>query len=466
MSTAVAEARPVYIGWAHVSITPDKPVQLLGQFHERISRFVRDPVTATALAIETKNGAGQGDQLVMVSCDLAVITREIQEQVRAAIAGRAAGLDVRKVFLCCTHTHTAPPTMEGWYPERGSEIVGPVAYKAFLVERVAQVIVEAWNGRKPGALSRALGYAAVGFNRRVVYDDGTARMYGTSDTEHFMGEEGTQDHGVEMLFCWDAAGQISGVAVNVACPSQVVEGQYYVSADYWAAVRQNLKARYGGGFQVLAMCGSAGDQSPRDLVRRGRGEKDMRSDVGLEEMGARIAEAVVRAYPGAQAQMKRQVALEHRVKDVLLSGRKATQAEADEARALYAQINAKQPFEEARGDLLLRRRYKDLVERYETQGEQPTVSVELHAIRLGDLAICTNPFELYLDYGLRIKARSKALQTFVTQLACDWKGYLPTAKALAGGHYGAMVSDGTTGPEGGQELVNHSVALINSMWPA
>jgi len=43
--------------------------------------------------------------------------------------------------------------------------------------------------------------------------------------------------------------------------------------------------------------------------------------------------------------------------------------------------------------------------------------VEIHAIRLGDMAIATNRFELYLDFGIRIKARSKAVQTFVVQLA-------------------------------------------------
>ena len=33
------------------------------------------------------------------------------------------------------------------------------------------------------------------------------------------------------------------------------------------------------------------------------------------------------------------------------------------------------------------------------------------------LAIATNRFELCLDFGIRIKARSKAVQTFVVQIA-------------------------------------------------
>jgi len=40
------------IGWASVSITPDMPVILCGQMYDRVSRYVHDPITATALAID------------------------------------------------------------------------------------------------------------------------------------------------------------------------------------------------------------------------------------------------------------------------------------------------------------------------------------------------------------------------------------------------------------------------------
>jgi len=90
--------------------------------------------------------------------------------------------------------------------------------------------------------------------------------------------------------------------------------------------------------------------------------------------------------------------------------------------------------------------------------------VEIHVIRLGDIAIATNPFELFLDYGMRIKARSKALQTFVVQLACGCSGYLPTAKAVAGGGYGGEAASNNVGPEGGKILVNQTIELINKMW--
>ena len=88
--------------------------------------------------------------------------------------------------------------------------------------------------------------------------------------------------------------------------------------------------------------------------------------------------------------------------------------------------------------------------------------MELHAIRLGDVAFATNPFELYLDYGFRIVSRSNAEQTFVIQLCCDSCGYLPTARAVPGGGYSALVSK--IGPVGGQVLVEETVQAINSLW--
>ena len=62
--------------------------------------------------------------------------------------------------------------------------------------------------------------------------------------------------------------------------------------------------------------------------------------------------------------------------------------------------------------------YGATVERFEKQktDPNPTYEMELHVLRIGDAVVCTNPFELFTDYGIRIKARSQAVQTFVIQL--------------------------------------------------
>ena len=58
---------------------------------------------------------------------------------------------------------------------------------------------------------------------------------------------------------------------------------------------------------------------------------------------------------------------------------------------------------------------------------------------LGDTAIATNPFEYYVDYGMQIKTRSRAVQTFLVQHVGSGT-YLPTERAVRGGGYRCWVS--------------------------
>jgi hypothetical protein len=107
---------------------------------------------------------------------------------------------------------------------------------------------------------------------------------------------------------------------------------------------------------------------------------------------------------------------------------------------------------------------QSIVDRFERQKTDPNYAMELHVLRLGDVAVCTNPFELYTEYGVRIRARSKAVQTFVVQLACGSGAYLPTEEAIRGGSYSTAVYSTPVGPQGGDSLVDQTVEAINAMW--
>jgi len=76
---------------------------------------------------------------------------------------------------------------------------------------------------------------------------------------------------------------------------------------------------------------------------------------------------------------------------------------------------------------------KEVVELFDRDEPIPSFETELHVVRLGDAVLAMNPFELYQDFGLRIKARSPAAQTIVVQLAAGTGFYLPTERAVQGG---------------------------------
>jgi hypothetical protein len=460
-SAGVSEEHKLLIGWASKSITPEKAVALAGQFHVRISKYVNDPVTATALAIEAGN-----DQAIMVSCDLVAIRSGIQNKFRELVKHRLPDFDIKKLFLNATHTHTAPVMQEGTYPEQGEEVMTPTEYVDFLLNRLSDLVVEAWENRKPGGVSWALGHAVVGHNRRAVYLDGSARMYGSTNREDFACIEGYEDHGLDMLFFWDHEQKPTGIVINIACPSQVTEGASYVSADFWHEVRTELRKKYTQDLFILPQCAAAGDQSPHFLLS-GKAEENMRKRKGVserEEIAIRIANAVDYVFPSAKHDIRTGIPFKHIVQDINLPVRKVTEEELERAKQEYNRLMSKQPIDEKSADFSHLRRNKGLIDRYKQQEANPFYEIELHVIKLGDIAIATNPFELFLDYGMRIKARSKALQTFVVQLACSSGGYLPTTKAVKGGGYGAEVVSNRVGPEGGQALVERTVELINGMW--
>src|SRR5690606_15132705 len=272
---------------------PDLPVALAGQFHTRISEYVHDPVTATAIAIETRQDGKVVDQAIMVSCDLVAIRGGLQERLRANLQDRLDGFDVQKLFLNATHTHTGPVLQSGIYELPQEGVMQPDDYMNFLVDRLAEIVTKAWEQRSPSGISWGLGHAVVGLNRRAVYYPGEARMYGNTSRDDFSHIEGYEDHSVKLLYFWDTDNQLVGIAINIACPSQEVEGESYLSADFWHDVRVLLKKAYSEDLFIFPMTAASGDQSPHLMFRK-KAEEERRRRKGISRT-QEIAERIVRA---------------------------------------------------------------------------------------------------------------------------------------------------------------------------
>ncbi|MDE0505649.1 MAG: hypothetical protein OXI86_16345, partial [Candidatus Poribacteria bacterium] len=201
-----------------------------------------------------------------------------------------------------------------------------------------------------------------------------------------------------------------------------------------------------------------------------REEKDLRDRANVDDKGI-IARRIMTAVEEAQAlasRQEREVEFRHIVRSLHLPRLRVTPEEYE----LEKKIPTMSEEELKRQPWGFNRIWpfgsvSDLVSRFENQDENPTHHVECHAIRLGDAVFATNPFELFMDYGTRIRARSKALQTFLVQLADgsgNGGGYLPTQRAREGGHYSAMIKSTWVGPEGGAMLVEETLASINDLF--
>lgn len=465
-------AAELRIGSATVSITPDKPVALAGQFGTRISQSVEAPVIAAAVALESVESGKPVDQAIFISCDLVAIHHSVLAQFREHLKPLLPELDVRKVIVSATHTHTAPVTSEIMeetlitYPIPKEGVMQPAEYTAFLVEQLSQAAVKAWKGRKPGGVSWTLGFAQLGENRRSVYADGHAEMYGKTGDARFRHMEAGSDAGVETLFFWDADKKLQAVAINIACPSQEVESRSALNADFWHDAREQLKAKLGlPELTVLGWCSAAGDQSPHPQYRKDAEARmiKLRGLTRQQELGRRLSNAVADTLDAAKADIRSDAPLAHHVEDLALPPRVILEREYTDAKRNVEQYSAITKPDNRVTTML--RLEKGIVHRFEHQKELPPYDMELHVVRVGDVAITTNTFELYLDWGIQMKARSPAQQTFVLQLTNGCGMYLPTALAIQGGSYSGLPHVNKVGPEAGQILVDSTVRAMQRLFP-
>ena len=475
----------ILVGWASGDITPKRKVSLRGQFHTRISKGVNDPLSATALAIETEN---EDSQVIMISLDVALVSNATQKACRKVLEKELPGFDVEKLLLNATHTHTAPGQAGTNFadPPFDNDIMSESEYSEFLVKRVCKVACEAWKSRKPGAVSWGRGHAVIGFNRRLSYFDGSSVMYGKSDAPNFSHVEGYEDHGVDMLFTYDEKHNLTGMIVNVPCPSQCTEGAYVISADYWHETRQEIRKRHGRDLYILPQCAVAGDQSPRTLIDHRADERMMKlkgynNDADYpsyynyarrQDIADKIAKVVDEVLPLLEQDIRDKVEFSHETVILKLEQRKPNTEELKKVKQEI--IRCQKKLEELKGtapdsyDYSITYKTKIFNERAVKMHEaheqgQGFMDVELHVMRLGDIAFCSNPFELYVDYGVRIKTRSKAVQTFLIQLAGSGT-YVPSERAMKGGGYGAFVTSTPVWPSEGQKIVEKEVELINNMF--
>jgi hypothetical protein len=391
------------------------------------------------------------------------------------------GFDPDRVVLHATHTHTAPQqsTAEAWYPPFPPSFKPPEAYGDFLAERLVQVAAQAWKARCLGGLAWGQGFASVGFNRRTSYLNGQTIMYGATADPMFSHVEGNCDHAVNLLFTFDPAKQLTGVLVNVGCPSQCTEGMSQISADYWHDVRVELRRRFGDGLFILPQCSAAGDQSPHHTVNRPADERMTRL-MGYMENGEtydmaqrrviahRIAQAVEETLPAVKRDIRSEVELAHEKAVFPVPRRLLSPWEVNESHRIIAESDQilssfKNP-DPLSGNYSVayaqKWYYTKAMEQHALQrGGELEMPVTIHAMRIGDVAMATNRFEYYLDFGQRIKARSPAIQTFVVQLAGEG-AYLPTSRSVAGGGYGSWFASAPASADAGTKIVEESIRLI------
>ena len=90
--------------------------------------------------------------------------------------------------------------------------------------------------------------------------------------------------------------------------------------------------------------------------------------------------------------------------------------------------------------------------------------MRVNIIRIGDTVICTNPAELFVEYGLQIRDSSPARVTFISQLTDGYIGYIPTELAFSRGGYETWCAPSSKmDVSTGQQIVDTTVRMLNEL---
>ncbi len=489
-------------GWAMREYSTELPVMIPGQSYIRVSEGIHDPLCITVLCIDSGEGS---DPVIFCSVDISSLYHVYIDEVQDAVARKNPAIPRHSIIMNSTHTHTAMALYKT--PEKspdGVEIYPGLEYLKVFADLASDAICEAWDNRSEGGMAYGYGYAVVAHSRRSVYftdqgkanpasmaPNGHAIMYGGTFRPAFSHYEAGADHFLNLMFTFDAADKLTGIVVNVPCPSQTSEDWKMQSADFWNEVRQNIWKEYGKDVFVLPHCAPAGDLAPRIMHYRPAQERRFRLKYGLSydpksfnnynkamgerlDIAERIADGIRDVYSWAKKDIQREGQVRHIHEVVPLTKRRITEEEKvwceeniEALRKMVPDPSTCTPEEYRKAYSTyenVKSRNEYAIHKFHTQDEESLKPHKLNVVQVGDIAFATSPFELYQDYMHRIQARSPFIQTFTVQLCGDGlSGYLATERAVKNKGYSASLFCNTIGPEGGQEVVEWTLEKLASL---
>ena len=392
---ALLYSAELQVGVASVDITPNKAVALWGQFGLRLSAKPDTPLTANVVALQSGDVA-----TTFVSLDLLQLPEVFVTAVRDAVAKKDGSIHVETIVLTATHTHTAP-VLEPGTPgiPANPQTMTVEETIAYLADKISDGILAAWKNLAPGKMSYGLDRNSIGFSRRAVYTDGSAKMYGNTNQADFVNLEGMDDDDVGAIFFYDSHDRLKAILVNVACPSQVVEGQSEVNADYWLPVRNHLKARYGQDLVVLGWGSAAGDMSPHPQLHKAAHARmqALRGIDEMQELARRIDISVSQTFDAAQKEKFAEPVLKHSAVTLQLPLSKISAAQCREAQVAYDEVMAqveKDPASASSVAFMARDWHYGVVQRYEQLQKDPARRIRLRSTSCGWVIWSSAPIRL------------------------------------------------------------------------
>jgi neutral ceramidase len=451
-------SRQLLAGAATSNITPPLGELIVGGWTPIPAVHVHDELEARCLVLD------DGDiRLAIVIADNLGIPRGVVDEARR-LAQEHAGIPPERILIASTHTHSAT----GAYgPDRYDPSAPLDEYQGFLARRIADGIRRAVNNLEPARIGWGRGSLPEQvFNRRWFMKPGAhldnpfggtdrVRMNPPMGSPDLLEPAGPTDPEIAFLSVTSLEGRPIALLANYSLHYVGGVPNGHVSADYFGFFSRRMAhllqaERHDPPFVAMLSNGTSGDINNIDF--RG-GQKRLAAYGRIELVANQVAAEVFRTLQ--ELEYQEWVPLRMVQQELTLETRRPSSDLLDWAQKTLSQSDdpaASHPRARIYADRI--RRMRDL---------PPQIDIPLQALRIGGLAMTTIPFEVFVEIGLELKARSPFPATFVVSLANGAYGYLPTVRHHELGGYETWLGTNVVDVQAAPKIVEALLEMLTRL---
>jgi neutral ceramidase len=456
-----AEGSGFRAGFAERDITPEIGMEQPGGYGKSYHTSFHDPCKVRAAVFDDGRGVA-----ALVGVDAGAVPRALVEQSRQKIAEHCK-IPPHAVLIGASHSHSSGP-IEGVMPgeyDHASPLVKKLAYERstcvdpVYFDRVRTEIVtavgQAYSSRQPALCAIGKGREdRAAYNRRIRMKNGLTWTHPHPGNPDMVEYAGPIDPEVGVIAAWDAKGRLLGTVVNYACHATTNPGG--ISANWIYYLEKTIRGAMDSEAPVVFLQGACGDITQVDNFSRyaNPAGEDWARLVGAR-VGAEAIKVLVTQPRGVLAPVDAKSTL------LRIPRRKPRPERVRRSLELVGQDPKQVGVTEwtfAKEIVMV----DSIIER------EPVADVEVQAVQVGPAVFLTNPAELFVQFGLDLKARSPFPFTFPVELANGLVGYVPTEEAFGphgGGYETRLTSYSNLEIAAGRKMVNAALELAGAMKP-
>ncbi|MFO7907943.1 MAG: neutral/alkaline non-lysosomal ceramidase N-terminal domain-containing protein [Planctomycetota bacterium] len=458
--TPAAAQAELRAGTAVVDITPEQwPLAPRGSFTPRPTDSAHDPLKVRALVLD--DGKAGDTTIALVVVDSCMVHRELLGEVKQQ-ASEETGIPVERMLICATHTHSAPfANAQHGTPEE-------LAYQEKLQSGLIEAIVKASKNLQPARAGWS-GHDLPDevFNRRWFLQPGSVptnpfgedtdivKMNPPRNNDILINPAGPTDPEVSVLYIQNSKGRPLSVLANYSL-HYVGRTGGEMSADYFGEFARLMPVRLGNcaqDFVAMLSNGTSGDINNINF-RNPRPRREPFEQIRI--VASKTADAATRAIQKTDS-FSQNPTLAMKQREITLNHRVPTPDQIERAKNIVEMND-----EEAKELPRLAKAYANRTLRL--AAKPPTTKVIIQTVRVGDLAICTLPFEVLVEIGLELKKESPAADTFVVSLANGGYGYLPTPEQHQFGGYETWLTTNKVQKDASEILVDNLLEMLDELF--